>query len=258
MKPRRVVVAVAVLALAAAGIWYLVLQSRSTQTQVLGGSGIIEVTEVQVAAQQPGAVTAVSAREGGSVKVGQVLARIDGRVLREQVKAAQAGVAAAMANVDAAQEEDDNDAQVANARAQVRAAFAQRDIARAQLAQATVRSPLGAVVLDVAVKRGEIASVGQTLVTLGDLSRPTLVVYIPEPQIGRVKLGQKAEITTDAFPGRTFAGTVSQVAEQAEFTPTSVQTKDQRTKLVYGVTIRLTNRERTLKPGMPADAALVE
>jgi HlyD family secretion protein len=253
-----VVVAVAVLALAAAGIWYLVLQSRSARTETLGGSGIIEVTEVQVAAQQPGAVTAVNTREGSSVRVGQVLARIDDRVLREQVRAAQAGVAAARANVDGALEEDDNDAQVANARAQVRAAFAHRDIARAQHAQATVRSPLRAVVLDVAVKRGEIASVGQTLMTLGDLSRPTLVVYIPEPQIGRVKLGQKAEITTDAFPGRTFAGTVSQVAEQAEFTPTSVQTKDQRTKLVYGVTIRLTNPERMLKPGMPADAALME
>jgi HlyD family secretion protein len=253
-----VVVAVVVLALAGAGVWYLVVQSRSAQTETLGGSGIIEVTEVQVASQQPGAVAAVSAKEGASVKVGQVLARIDDRVLREQVRGGQAGVAAALANVDAALEEDDNDAQVANARAQVRAAFAQRDIARAQLAQATVRSPLSAVVLDVAVKRGEIASAGQTLMTLGDLSRPTLVVYIPEPQIGRVKLGQKAEVTTDAFPGRTFAGTVSQVAEQAEFTPTSVQTKDQRTKLVYGVTIRLTNPGRMLKPGMPADAALIE
>lgn len=256
MKARRVVVAVLILVLAAAGVAYLVLRSQSEQKAILGGSGIIEVTEVQVGSQAAGQVTAVNVKEGQAIRKNQVLVQIDPRVLREQVASARAGVQAARANVDAAIAADDTQGQIDNARATVRQARAQLQIAEQQLAQATVKAPLAGVVLAVAVNRGEIGSAGQTLVTVGDLKRPKLVVYIPEPQIGQVKLAQRVTITVDGLPGRTFTGTVSQVSEQAEFTPQSVQTKDQRTKLVYGVTIRMPNPGALLKPGMPADAVI--
>ena len=82
------------------------------------------------------------------------------------------------------------------------------------------------------------------------------MIFVPESSVGQVRLGQRAAVTADGLPGRSLEGTVTRVADQAEFTPTSVQTKDQRTKLVFGVTIDLANPDLSLKPGMPADATL--
>jgi HlyD family secretion protein len=255
MKARRVLVPVLIAALAVAAVWFLIQRSASQQKIVLGGSGIVEATQVQVAPEQAGQITAVYAAEGQTVRKGQLLVRIDDRVLRDQVRAATAGVEAAVAGLDAANDAED-DAQIDSARAGIKQAKAQLSIAQAQLSQTRVTAPMSGVVLDVPVNRGEQASVGQTLITIGDLTKPKLVIYIPEPMIGQVKLGQKATLTADGLPGQTFDAHVSEVAQQAEFTPTSVQTKDQRTKLVFGVTLRMANPGLRLKPGMPADAVL--
>lgn len=246
-----------VLALALGGVWWLTERSRAERAVVLGGSGIVEATEVDVGTEQPGRIAAMWVREGQGVRRGQILAVMDTAILRQQVRVAEAGVRAALANLNAAADDGD-DAEVRIARAQLDQARAQLAIARAQLAEATVRSPLAGVVLDVALKRGEIASAGQTLLRLADLTRLKLVVFVPEPLIGRVKVGSTAAVSVDAFPGRSFEATVTEVAEQAEFTPTSVQTKEQRTKLVYAVTLRLADPEHLLRPGMPADALIEE
>ena len=71
---------------------------------------------------------------------------------------------------------------------------------------------------------------------------------------GRVKWGQEAEVTTDAYPGKVYKGCVSFIASEAEFTPKNVQTEKERVKLVYRIKIDIDNPERELKPGMPADA----
>jgi HlyD family secretion protein len=252
MRAKRFV-AVLVVALAIGAVWWLIQRSQSQQTLVLGGSGIIEVTEVQVGPQQAGQITAVRVVEGQTVKKGQLLVTIDDRVLKSQIRAAQAGVQAAEAALDAANDAED-DAQISAARAQIKQAQAQLAIARTQAAQARIVAPGAGTVVAVPVNKGEQASLGQTLVTLGDLTKPKLVVYIPEPLIGQVRIGQKATLTADGLPGRTFEARVSEVAEQAEFTPTSVQTKEQRTKQVFGVTLRMENPAMLLKPGMPADA----
>ncbi len=82
----------------------------------------------------------------------------------------------------------------------------------------------------------------------------TLKVYIPEDMYGQVKLGQQADIAVDTFPGRVFTGTVTSIADQAEFTPRNVQTVESRSTTVYAVEISLPNASHELKPGMPADA----
>ena len=297
MKRSQVLIAVLVLVVVAAAVVWFVVQSRSQQTVAIGGSGLIEVTEVPVAPATSGQLLTLPAAEGQQAKQGQVLATVDGRVLahqadaaKAQVDAAQAGVRGSQANVAAAQANvaaaraglrgarDGGDraairtarAQVKQAQAQVKVAQAQvkqaqalvsqtkaqLGVAKTQLSQAAVFSPLDGVVLTVPANAGEQVSAGQTILTIGDLSHPRLVIYVPEPQMGQVKLGEKASVTVDGLPGRTFSGTVSQVAEQAEFTPTNIQTKDQRSKLVFAVTISLPNSDLSLKPGMPADAAL--
>jgi HlyD family secretion protein len=279
-----VIVAVVVLAAAAAVVWWVVAQSQSGQQSApLAGSGIIEVTQVPVGSPSSAQIVAVYPNEGQQIEKGALVARLDGSALRHQadaanaavqsadaaVRAARAGVQAAYAQKDAACDSGDDatidkaDAEVKQAKAQVDQAKAQANqarsqlaIARAQASQARVTSPLDGVVFDVPVNAGEQASAGQTLVTVGDLARPKLVIYVPEPLMGRVKIGQKAVVTVDGVPGRTFDAVVSQVAEQAEFTPTAVETKDQRTKLVFGVTLEMANPGLVLKPGMPADATL--
>ncbi|OPZ86699.1 MAG: putative multidrug resistance protein EmrK [bacterium ADurb.Bin429] len=106
------------------------------------------------------------------------------------------------------------------------------------------------------VEPGELVTPGQPIVRVAELRQVWLRVYVPEPQMGRIKLGQRAEITTDTYPTKRYAGTVIEIAQQPEFTPKNVQTKGERVKLVFGVKIAIENPEQELKPGMPADAVI--
>jgi HlyD family secretion protein len=89
---------------------------------------------------------------------------------------------------------------------------------------------------------------------VANLDELTLTVYVPEPDLGQVRLGQKAKVKVDAFPGEVFEGEVFYISPQAEFTPKSVQTKEERANLVFRVKIRLPNPDGKLKAGMPAEA----
>ena len=119
-----------------------------------------------------------------------------------------------------------------------------------------VQSPLDAVVLLKIRQAGEMTAPGQPIVRLGDLERKWLRMYVSETQINRVKLGQEAKVTIDAEPARIFAGRVTEIAQQAEFTPKNVQTREQRAKLVFGVKVEVADPDGELKPGMPADARI--
>lgn len=147
--------------------------------------------------------------------------------------------------------------QIEQARAQVEQAKAAQVLARARLSYATVAAPFSGVVLSKNVEPGEYVAPGTPVVTIGDLERPWLRAYINETDLGRVKLGQRAEVRTDTYPDRHYAGTISFIASQAEFTPKNVQTEKERVKLVYRIKIELENPKQELKPGMPADAEIL-
>ncbi|MGQ9518364.1 MAG: HlyD family secretion protein, partial [Anaerolineae bacterium] len=121
----------------------------------------------------------------------------------------------------------------------------------------TLRAPIAGIVSSVVVHKGESALAGAVLMTISDLAHVRLTIYVPEAELGRVYLGQPAEVRVDAYPGRVFAGRVTYIAAQAEFTPRSVQTKEERVNMVFAVKIALENPEGILKPGMPADAVLL-
>jgi len=91
-------------------------------------------------------------------------------------------------------------------------------------------------------------------VTLADLSFMEVRIYVPGPMLGRIQLGQTVDLETDSYPDRAFTGTVATIAEEAEFTPKNVQTRDERVRLVYAVKVRVPNPDGTLKTGMPVDA----
>jgi multidrug efflux pump subunit AcrA (membrane-fusion protein) len=94
------------------------------------------------------------------------------------------------------------------------------------------------------------------LLTLADLDRVTLTVYVPESDLGQVQLGQPVSVTVDAYPERVFPGTAVFVASEAEFTPKNIQTREERVNMVFAVKVKLPNGDHALKPGMPADAVL--
>jgi HlyD family secretion protein len=103
---------------------------------------------------------------------------------------------------------------------------------------------------------GELVAAGRPIATLVNLEELYVRVYVAERDVGRIRLGARATVAVDAYPGRVFAGEVSELAQQAEFTPKEVHMKDEREKLVFGVKLRLANPEGRLKPGMPADAKI--
>jgi len=146
---------------------------------------------------------------------------------------------------------------VDEARARLKGALARVSTAKERLGYATLLAPISGVVLSKSVEPGEQVAAGTPVVTLGDTGECWLKGYIPETELGRVKLGQQARVSTDSHPGKFYQGRVSFISSEAEFTPKNVQTEKERVKLVYRIKISLPNPGMELKPGMPADAEIV-
>jgi HlyD family secretion protein len=125
---------------------------------------------------------------------------------------------------------------------------------QSQLDKSAIHAPLNATVLIKAVEEGEYVAPGQTVAVLVDLSRLEITVFIPERDIGKVRLGNAARARIDAFSERYFDATVTRVDQRAQFTPREVHMPEERVRMVFGVTLSLANLDGVLKPGMPADA----
>jgi len=143
------------------------------------------------------------------------------------------------------------------ARARVAQAQAALALAQTNLGYATLVSPLSGMVLSKNVEAGEYVAPGTPVVTVGDLVHVWLRAYINETDLTRVKRGQRARVTTDAYQGKVYEGYVAFIADDAEFTPKNVQTEKERVKLVYRIKINIVNPNQELKPGMPADAVIL-
>jgi HlyD family secretion protein len=147
--------------------------------------------------------------------------------------------------------------QIAAVEAQVEVARAALDSLKVQLDKLLLRAPISGLVLERPVHVGELALPGTPLLTLASLDNLTLTVFVPEHQIGQVYLQQPVSVTVDAYPDRTFPGTVTHVASEAEFTPKNVQTREERVNMVFAVKVSVPNGDHALKPGMPADAVIL-
>jgi len=170
---------------------------------------------------------------------------------RDRVAAALEAARANAASLDLRQQD------VRVAEAVVREAAANVRRLESQVAELKVFAPLTATILTKAVEAGEVVTAGKPLVLLGDLDHPWIKVYVTETQVGKVKLGAQARVLVDSFPQQPFRGTVTWIADQAEFTPKNIQTKEERVNLVYAVKVTIDNAQRKLKAGMIADAELM-
>ena len=323
---RRVGIIIAVVAVVGAVAWWRSAMVRDQSNRAIRGSGIIEVTEVDVAFEVPGTIAERFVDEGALLDKGEPIARLDDKEYRLQVERATAAKAAAearyrlllkgprgqeidqaLATVDAADSEfetlqreferakalyerkvvsrsefDKVNSAVADARsrrdsahsrldmlkegfrieeveegrARLRQAEKELELAELNLARCQLFAPLAGRVLSKNREAGETVPAGASIVTLGDLNRPWLNLYIGERDLGKVSLGMQADVTVDSFPTQPFPGKVTFISDKAEFTPKNIQTQDERVKLVYRVKIEVENRNQALKPGMPADGMI--
>lgn len=137
-------------------------------------------------------------------------------------------------------------------------AAAQADLLKKKVHDCIILSPANATVTLRGIEPGELVAPGMTVLRLTYLDRVKLVIYVNETELGLIRLGESAQVRIDAFPpGKSIEAKVTYISPVAEFTPKNVQTKEERTKLVFGVKLEMDNPDQLLKPGLPADARLV-
>jgi HlyD family secretion protein len=248
-------------------------------------SGTIEVDEVHVGPRSGGRVEKIFAWEGDKLRAGQPIVELDASELRARRDFAGAQIDTAIHDADAQQAQleflrDDarrqqdllkrkvvspSDAERADssaktqeknvAAAKMRVAQARAQLADidAQLAEMQVVAPSDSILEVLSVKVGDVLPGNREVATLILPQHLWVRVYVPEPWLGLIKVGDHVRVRVDSFPGKDFDGTIEQINRQAEFTPRNVQTVADRIKQVFGVKIRLPNNDERLRAGMAAD-----
>ena len=146
--------------------------------------------------------------------------------------------------------------EIKQAEANLNRQIAAVDLLKKNIRDCYVQSPLSGLIVKKFIEEGETVSMLSSLFKVSNLDVAELVIYIPEEEFGKIKLGQTADVSNDTFKDKIYKGKVIYISPEAEFTPKNIQTEDERTKLVYAVKIRIPNPNQELKPGMPADAVI--
>jgi multidrug resistance efflux pump len=144
------------------------------------------------------------------------------------------------------------------AQAQVDSAKSNLDALQIQIELLVVKSPIDGVVMTRNIELGEVIQPGSTALTISQLENLSITVYIPENRYGQVSIGDNAILEVDSFPDLTFNASVIRIADQAEFTPRNVQTKEDRQTTVYAIKLKVNDPQGKLKPGMPVDVIFVD
>lgn len=239
-------------------------KAGASSQEIAAGYAAVSAAQGQVAIAEAGVVMAEAqlARAQANPETSQdsvAVAESGVTVAEAQVKIAEGQLAQAEAELArlragaTAETIAALEAQRAQAQAALAAAGANLKALDIELARTDLTAPAGGVILQRLAHEGELAAPGAPLFTLADLDEVTLTVYVPEAELGKVALGQTADVTVDSY-SQGFPGEVSYIASQAEFTPKNVQTQEERVHMVFAVKIHLDNPDQLLKPGMPADA----
>lgn len=248
-------------------------------------SGTIEVDEVHVASRSAGRVEKIFAWEGDMLKAGTPIVQLEASEMKARRDLAAAQINTAEHDVEAqsaqleflkadAQRQQDllrrntvspseaeravsaakaQEKNIAAARARVEQARAQLADMDAQIQEMKIVAPTDSILEVLSVKVGDVLPANREVATLILPQRLWVRVYVPEPWLGLIKLNEAVRVRVDSYPDRDFAGVVEQINRKAEFTPRNVQTVEDRIKQVFGVKVRLENKEDTLRAGMSAD-----
>lgn len=266
-----------IIAVVAAGISLAVYYiQKKDYSHVIKVSGNIEGDNVRISFRVDGQIIELFTDEGKVVKKGDIVARLNTDELTKEKDNAAASLKAAqfdyeLAKIDyqrsenlfkagavSAQKRDQDKTKHDASLAKVEQLKASLDLAWTRLDFTQLVSPLDGFILVKSSLAGEVVKAGTPIFSAIDLHDLWVTAYINEKDLGRVKLGQRSDVVTDTFPGKKYNGTVSFIASQAEFTPKFIQTQEERVKLVYRIKVTVDNSSLELKPGMPADAYIIE
>ncbi|HVN67672.1 MAG TPA: efflux RND transporter periplasmic adaptor subunit [Candidatus Sulfotelmatobacter sp.] len=256
MDRRRKILLLAVVLIVIGGFIYYFY--KNSLDHGLTASGTIEATDVTVSSKVVARALEVKVDEGSQVKQGDVLAVLDPSELQQTLNSAQAKYQIAeddfARNKQLFADKMISPQQYDASSSTLDVAKAALDTAQIQLDNTTIKAPISGVILVKAIEPGELATVGTPIVTMADLTVVKLIVYLAEQNVGKVSLGEEVAVSVDSYPNQKFLGKITYISDQAEFTPKSIQTKEERTTQVFGIKIEIPNPDLKLKPGMPADA----
>jgi HlyD family secretion protein len=267
----RIALLVALACIAGLAWWWFTHREPAPAELVLYGN--VDLRQLDLAFNNNERIVQVLVAEGDRVHRGQVLARVDTSRLAPQVAQAEANVALDSVNLSnardqyrrnqtlsrnsggraVARQDVDNaktafDAQSARRQADV----AQLALLRQELVDAQLVAPTNATIRTRIMEPGEMASPTRPVFSLALTDPKWVRVYVPEPDLGKVRPGARATVSADAFPGRRFPGWIGFISPVAEFTPKTVETEDLRTSLVYEVRVFVQDANDQLRLGMPA------
>jgi membrane fusion protein YbhG len=240
--------------------WFFPASCTKNGKDEIKASGTIEGTQVDVAAQVAGQLRELRVDEGSIVKVNDTMAILDKVVAEASLSQAQANfnnaqaderrITALFASGSATpKQKDDADARLVLTKAAL--ALAQKAVN-----DCYITSPINGTVTNKVMEVGDLATPGSIVVTVTRLDTVILTIYVSEVELGRLKLGASAEVTTDASRKLVLPGKIVFISPVAEFTPKNIQTREDRVKLVFAVKVEIPNPDGILKPGMPADATI--
>ena len=270
--PKRVRILLAVLAVLAlgggGGFYFFRLRPQAVDTLTLYGN--VDIREVRPAFNSSGQITAMYVQEGAVVKKGELLATLDDTRYAASLAQAKATMEAAgityanhalnyrrlakLAETNAAsiQMRDDAKAAFEAARATYEAAVAAVALAQRQFDDTRLYAPSDGTVENRILQPGDMASPSTPVFTIALPSPLWVRAYVPEREVGRVRLGLAATISTDSYPGRVYHGWIGYISPTAEFTPKTVETPELRTALVYQMRVYVCDAQGELRLGMPA------
>jgi HlyD family secretion protein len=230
------------------------------KVQVLKVSGTIEIKEIDIASRIASRVVKFHADEGQSVKQGGILCELDDRLVKAQKASATALLVNAKDNFDRNRKlfatGSISKQQFEQIKASYDKAVADQEQTSLMAEEALLSAPWDGVVTSLNVEEGELVSAFTPILTFGDLTHVKIKVYVNMKELALVKPGQKCLIRIDAFQKKTYPGIVTTIADKAEFTPKNIQTKDERVKEVFAVTVTALNPDLEMKPGMAADVQI--
>jgi HlyD family secretion protein len=276
---KRIIKPVFIIALAIIAVIFavfIVLKEKNMRDKPIKVSGNIEGDNVRISFRVNGQIIELLTDEGKIIKKGDIVARLNTDELSKARDNAEAALKAAQYDYELAKLDYERSENLLKAgaisvqqrdaaktkfdadRSDVEQYKAQLELAETRLGFTDLVSPLDGFVLVKSSLAGEVIQPGTPVFTAIDLHNIWVTAYINETDLGRVKLNQEAYVLTDTYPGKKYKGRVSFISSEAEFTPKFIQTQEERVKLVYRIKVRVDNQSLELKPGMPADAFLIE
>jgi HlyD family secretion protein len=270
-------------------LFIVVISLNCAKDNTLNTNGFIEATTIDISPLISGKIEDISVNEGDFVNEGDILVKIEedtylsnlnlsesdlnrvksgyisalnlfeqakldyerakelkhkGTISQSQYDQAKTNYEVALANLN-------------SQKATLKAAEEKISLAEINLDYTTLKAPISGIVDTINYEKGENVNFGSPVITLYDPNSKYIEVYISETNISRIKIGMNAEITVDSYPKKLFKGKVSFISNTAEFTPRNVQTKEERTNLVFKIRIDIEDPDNLLQVGIPADAEIL-